>query len=327
MNGSVVNPITMRKLICFLPFLWQLHSIQAQVVRPFTIRYNNPSVRGNIIYVSNSIISSTGGITTEIPPAGTSSDNGKVAIDIDIDDPTAVTKLNFNSVWNYHSNGAAPANDASANTWKQSAYTLTGAAWNTGATGTGAGKYGYNSSQNTCIPNGSTLCSPGNGANKYLAYYFRNSVSLTATELSTTFSAIRLNMKRNDGIVVYINGVDRVRNNMISVFPTAVDYGDFASSDIPVSNEDYTVDLSTSFFTAGVNTIAVKVHTDKAKSSDMSFDMQVQGIPVDNSGTFNSSSSDLNLTSCSHILWAGLYWGADRVLMVLIQVGLLMPIW
>jgi len=288
------------------------HLIQAQVVRPFTIRYNNNSVRGNIVYVSNSIISSTGGITSEVPPSGTSSDNGKVAINIDIDNPSAITKLPFSSVWNYHSNGAAPANDVATNTWKQSAYALTGAAWNTGATGTGAGKYGFNSSQNTCIPNGSTLCTPGNGANKYLAYYFRNSVSFTATELSTTYSTIRLNMKRNDGIVIYINGVERVRNNMISIFPTPVVYGDLAASDIPTTNEDYTIDLSTSFFTTGVNTIAVEIHTDKAKSSDMAFDLQVQGLPVDNSGTFNSSSSDLNLTSCSHILWAGLYWGADQ---------------
>ncbi|HMX79284.1 MAG TPA: hypothetical protein PLG91_03180, partial [Ferruginibacter sp.] len=55
-------------------------SAQAQVIRPFTPRYYNSSVRGNIVYVSNSIISSAGvgsgnPGTGEPPPTGTSKDN------------------------------------------------------------------------------------------------------------------------------------------------------------------------------------------------------------------------------------------------------------
>lgn len=305
----------MKKLICLLgACVLMAQLVHAQVIRPFTARYNNPSVKGNIVYVANSIVSTAGSTGTgEVPPSGTSTDNGGAGIYLDIDNPAVVTKLAFNSTWNYYAAGAAPANDASANTWKQPAYTLTGAAWNTGASGTGAGKYGFNSSQNTCIPNGSVLCSPSAAIAKYTAYYFRNTVSLTATELSTTYSAIRLNMKRDDGIVVYINGVERIRNNMVSASPTPVVYSDLAATDIATGTaEDLTVDLSPSYFTAGTNTIAVEVHTFKAKSSDMSFDMQVQGVPVDNSGTFNSSSADLSLASCSKVLWAGLYWGADQ---------------
>ncbi|HNH21758.1 MAG TPA: hypothetical protein PLY26_06410, partial [Ferruginibacter sp.] len=62
----------------------------AQIVRSFTTRYYNPSAKGNIVYVANSIIS-TSGIgsgdpgTGEVPPAGSSMDNGGNGINIDVD--------------------------------------------------------------------------------------------------------------------------------------------------------------------------------------------------------------------------------------------------
>ncbi|MEO6404231.1 MAG: T9SS type A sorting domain-containing protein [Ferruginibacter sp.] len=304
----------------FLPFFLLLLIIaactNAQVVRPFGVRYYNPSVRGNIVYISNSSIS-TSGVGTgnpgtgEVAPAGTSKDNNGAGINIDVDNSPSVTKLPFNSTWNYHSNGAAPANDISARTWINSAYIMP-AAWNTGASGTNTGPYGFNSTQNTCVPNGSTLCTPGGGANKYSSYYFRNStLSFTATELSTTFTSIQLNLKRNDGVVIYINGVERARDNMPAGTPV---YGTFASAAIATGvTENYTVNLSPAFFVTGANTIAVEIHTDKLKAADMNFDMEVLGVPLDNSGTFNSSTSDLALaTSCNKVLFAGLYWGADQ---------------
>lgn len=40
----------------------------AQVLRSMTPRYTNPSVKGNITFVANNIITSSGVITTEAPP-------------------------------------------------------------------------------------------------------------------------------------------------------------------------------------------------------------------------------------------------------------------
>ncbi len=300
-------------LRCILCVLMFATSAQAQVIRPFTPRYYNSSVRGNIVYVSNSIISSSGvGTgnpgTGEPPPTGTSKDNSTAGINIDVDNPAPTSKIPFGSVWNYHAQNAAPANSPVGVDWKQSAYTMP-ATWNVGASPVaGAGKYGYTSGQATCLPSGQVpICTPVAG-NKYTAYYFRKTVSFTALELSTTFYAIQLNMLRNDGIVVYINGTERFRNNMPAGVPA---YGTLASANIaPGAAEAVSTNLSTSFFTAGVNTIAVEVHLRAATSVDMSFDMQVLGL--DNAGTFNSSTADLNLPSCSHILFAGLYWGSDQ---------------
>ncbi len=305
----------MKKIIqSILVLLLFITTANAQIIRPFTSRYYNASIRGSIVYVANSIVS-TSGVgsgnpgTGEAPPGGSTTNNGGSAINIDIDNPAPTSKLPFGSVWNYFAAAGTPANDGFGNTWKLPAYVLTGG-WNAGAVPVaGAGKYGYNASQTTCLPSGcAPICTPANNCNKFTAFYFRNTVNFTALELSTTFTTIQLNLKRDDGIVIYINGVERARNNMPAGVPV---YATLASSDIAVgATEDYSVNLSTAFFAAGVNTIAVEVHTFKAKSTDMSFDMQVLGLS--DNGTFNASTADLNLAGCSNVLFAGLYWGAGE---------------
>ena len=296
-------------LIVLLLFI---NATEGQIIRPFTARYYNPSVKGNIVYVSNSIIS-TSGVgsgnpgTGEVPPNGTSKDNNGAGINIDVDN-YASSKLAFGSVWNYHTQATAPANDGTGKTWIQNAYVMP-AAWNVGALPVaGAGKYGFNSGQVTCLKSSgaATSCTPG-AVVKYTAYYFRNTVNFTAAELSTTFQTIQLNVQRNDGIVIYINGVERAANNM----PAGRTFATLASADIvPGVAEAVTFNLSPAFFAAGTNTIAVEVHLRTNTSNNMSFDMEVLGLS--NNGTFNSSTADLNLPACSNVLFAGLYWGADQ---------------
>jgi uncharacterized repeat protein (TIGR01451 family) len=302
----------MKKILFFTALILTCIAADAQVLKAFTPRYSNPSVRGNIVYVSNSIISTNGvGIgspgTGEAPPTGTSRNNSATGINIDIDNPSPTVILPFGSVWDYQAANAAPANNPAPTDWKQTAYTLT-STWNAGASPVaGPGKYGYSSGQVTCLPSGQTpICTPSGGA-KFTSYYFRKNVSLTALELSG-YTSIQANLLRNDGIVVYINGVERIRNNMPA---GAVSYTTLATADIAVgAAEAVSVNLNKSFFTTGVNTIAVEVHLRANNSSNMSFDMSLTGI--DNNGTFNSSSADLNLNSCSKVLFAGLYWGADQ---------------
>jgi len=99
---------------------------QAQVFRPMGIRYNNSSVKGNIVYVSNNSVTTPAAITTEAPPGGTATNNGNPGayLDIDVDMPPHTVKSPFGSVWNYHSNGAVPANNPAPTDWKQPAYVI-----------------------------------------------------------------------------------------------------------------------------------------------------------------------------------------------------------
>jgi len=306
----------MKRLLLISIFFFALFSTaDAQVFRPMTARFNIPSIKGNIVYIANNIATTPLAITTEAPPGGTATNNANPGayIDIDTDIPAHIVKLPFGSVWNYHSNGAAPANDGFGVNWKMPAYVMP-AAWNVQAVPVnGAGKYGYSNpadlSITTCIKSSgaATLCAPAGGA-KYTSYYFRRTVNFTAAELATTYRTILVNMRRNDGIVVYVNGVERIRNNMPN---GVVAYGTLASTNIAMGPaENLTSQLRTSYFTTGVNTIAVEVHLQNANNTNMSFDMEVLG--VDNAATFSSSSADLNLNPCSQVVWAGLYWGGNH---------------
>lgn len=269
--------------------------------RPFTIRYNNNSVRGNITYVSNSIISSTGIGTSvpgtdEAPPAGTTK-NGNAGINIDVDNATTPL-MNFGSVWNYYSNGNLPPVNPGA--WNTVGYLL-GAGW-----ASGNGMFGYGSTQTTCIPSGCLpVCTPLAACNKYWTYYFQKVANIVNP---ASYSAIRLNIKRNDGIVVYINGTERYRDYMPA---GAITNTTAASNNLPAVTPNATVDLSPAFFNNGNNTIAVEVHVQNRNVSEMYYDMEILGVTANS--TFNSSTADLNIsTSCNNVLFAGLYWGAGQ---------------
>ena len=66
-------------LVLLCAFFFHAYESNAQVLRTFTPRYYNASVRGNIVLAANNIITSTGGNTTENPPGGTSVNNGRTA--------------------------------------------------------------------------------------------------------------------------------------------------------------------------------------------------------------------------------------------------------
>ncbi len=112
---------------------------------------------------------------------------------------------------------------------------------------------------------------------KYITTYFRKSFSVTDP---AAFQTLVLNLLRDDGAVVYLNGVEVFRSNM----PTgAVSFSTLASSDVTGAAES-TQYFSTSIaaagkLTAGVNVVAVEVHQRARNSSDLSFDLEVAGRP------------------------------------------------
>ncbi|MFZ1529141.1 MAG: T9SS type A sorting domain-containing protein [Ferruginibacter sp.] len=309
-----------KKLIASFYSFTILVGVTAQVTRPMAARYNNPSVKGNIVFVANNIVTTPFGITTQMPPGGTSVNNGFPCsnIDVDTDVPAHTVKIPAGSIWDYHSNGAAPVNDGGGLTWKMPAYVLP-PAWNAPGTVVPStpilppfpAKYGFSNPGSasivSCMKSSAALpaCIPPAG-NKYSAYYFRKTVNFTAAELAA-FSTVLFRMKRLDGIVVYINGVERIRDNMPAGL---IGYGTFARNDLGLAQENTVFYADPSLFNAGVNTIAVEVHTAVAGATNMVFDMELLGI--NRASTFNSSSATLNLNSCSQVLFAGLYWGANH---------------
>lgn len=99
-------------LILFLLIAAVSTRVTAQVLRAFTPRYYNASVKGNITFVANNIITSSGVNTSEAPPGGTAVNNGNTGANIDI---SGTTLIAYGSSWKYYSTNAAPA--GSWKTW------------------------------------------------------------------------------------------------------------------------------------------------------------------------------------------------------------------
>jgi len=136
------------------------------------------------------------------------------------------------------------------------------------------GTFGYGDAHNTVIFNGE------NPQNQYSSYYFRK--SFLVNDKNTLADTLVLNLRRDDGAIVYINGKEVVRDNM----PAGnIAYSTFASSSVGGTDEltyfTYFIPKATimDVLENGENTIAVEIHQSDASSSDVSFDLELKELP------------------------------------------------
>jgi len=108
----------------------------------------------------------------------------------------------------------------------------------------------------------------------YITSYFRKSFNIVNP---SRFSDFTVNLRRDDGIIVYVNGVEVYRNNMPG---GTVDYITPASS---VCADDgstvFSFNLPTSTFVAGNNVIAAEVHNVTASNVDLTFELELISNP------------------------------------------------
>ncbi|WP_048919400.1 T9SS type A sorting domain-containing protein [Rufibacter radiotolerans] len=160
------------------------------------------------------------------------------------------TLVSFGSTWRYLDNGS---NQGTA--WQATSFDDSG--WKSGA-----GELGYGDGDEATV-----VSYGGNSSNKYITTYFRKAISITDASLNTSYSG---NLKRDDGAVVYVNGVEVFRSTM----PTGpVSYTTLASSS-GEATVPFTINASS--FASGTNVIAVEVHQKSASSSDLSFDLELK---------------------------------------------------
>ncbi len=193
------------------------------------------------------------------------------------------------TTWRYLDNGTDQGT-----AWRQPAFTPTG--WK----GPQAGQLGYGEADET-LP----LVSFGpQSANKYITTYFHTTFSVSSL---TGLSGLTLNVKRDDGVIVYLNGTEVARDNMPA---GAVDYltpaagvaGDDGQGFIPFLN------LPVNLLNTGTNTLAVEVHQNGGGSSDLSFDCRL-------TATRTTGGTQINLpagvaTIRARVLTAGGVWSA-----------------
>ncbi len=157
-----------------------------------------------------------------------------------------VTLVPAGAVWRYNASGTDLGT-----AWREPAFPDSG--WSSGPAQLGYG----DGDEATVLP----------AKPVYACYYFRHSFDVANP---ATFSSLSLEVLRDDGCVVYLNGQEVVRYNMPA---SPITYSTWASSaseypwDPPVSIPNLLV--------AGKNVIAVEVHQGNSASSDISLDLRL----------------------------------------------------
>jgi secreted PhoX family phosphatase/sulfur carrier protein ThiS len=172
--------------------------------------------------------------------------------------PPVIAITNFpilqNSEWKYLDNGTNLGT-----TW-------TAPAFNDAPWAFGPGKLGYNDGAVTVVSYG-----PDAG-NKYITTYFRKQFHVTNTTVLA--DTLQLNLLRDDGAVVYVNGTEVARSNMPA---GSFNYLTFAPTIIDGADESvyYPFHIPKSVLVNGTNTIAVEIHQRDGTSSDLGFDLSL----------------------------------------------------
>ncbi|MCF7762744.1 MAG: lamin tail domain-containing protein [Verrucomicrobia bacterium] len=112
-----------------------------------------------------------------------------------------------------------------------------------------------------------------NASNKQVTSYFRHTFQVAN---AGDFSGLTLRILRDDGAIVYLNGVEVMRSNMPE---GTVLFSSFASSVSSGANETsfFEQAVDAALLRTGNNVLAVEVHQANASSSDISFDLDLSG--------------------------------------------------
>jgi len=158
-------------------------------------------------------------------------------------------------------------NDSGANlstAWRAPGY-------DDGAWASGPAQLGYgDSDEATVIAYGTSTTA------RHITYYFRHTFTVADP---AAFAAMTARVVRDDGAVIYLNGVEIVRSNM----PTGVvGFTTLASAAVNGAAESqwFVVPVDPSLLVPGTNVMAVEVHQSSATSSDVSFDFELIAAPT-----------------------------------------------
>src|SRR5687767_3058093 len=193
------------------------------------------------------------------------------------------TLVSYNSSWKYLANGS---NQGTA--WRATSFN--DATW---ITSTAA--FGYGTSNIT-----TTVSYGSNNKKKYITTYFRKTISVADAFL---YSSLTLNLKRDDGAVVYINGTERYRDNM----PTGtIAYNTKASSEATDNGTAIqTTTLSVGSLITGTNVIAVEMHQAANNGPDLFFDLQLNGtsdVTAPTVTTFSPADNSTNISASANLV-------------------------
>jgi hypothetical protein len=112
-----------------------------------------------------------------------------------------------------------------------------------------------------------------NAAAKHITTYFRHAFNVGDPGI---YTSLLLRVLRDDGVVVYLNGVEVFRDNMPG---GGITYQTLASTALgaPAESTFLETSIGTANLVGGQNVLAVEIHQAIGSSSDASFDLQLVG--------------------------------------------------
>lgn len=161
-------------------------------------------------------------------------------------------------MWRYHALGGLPASSW-AEPWYDDSTWLSG-----------SGEFGFgDGGEATVLPAGN------------MTYYFRT--TFTATDVGA-LSALHIELLRDDGLIVYLNGREVLRDNMPA--GPITDLTQASSSIFGLGERTYyPFAIDPGLLAEGVNTLAVEVHQRAINSNDLSFDLSISATRPEDCGT------------------------------------------
>ena len=168
-----------------------------------------------------------------------------------------VPLIPFGSTWKYLDNGSNQGTAWHANVFNDATWPA------------GPAELGYGDGDEA------TVVSYGPNANaKYVTTYFRKTITIADP---TAFAGYAMRIHRDDGVIVYVNGTEVLRQNFSQ---GTISSSALAYQAVSTTEEDQLLQLllTPAQFTSGSNTIAVEVHQSAANSSDLSFDLGLLGL-------------------------------------------------
>ncbi|MEO6061933.1 MAG: protein kinase [Thermoflexales bacterium] len=162
------------------------------------------------------------------------------------------------SCWRYFDASADPGAQ-----WKE--YGFDDSSWKSGQA-----DLGYGDRQTTTLSFGT------DAAKKRTTTYFRQ--PFTVTNIGG-LSALFVRVWRDDSVVVYLNGVEVLRDNLPGGVITS---GTYALANIALLSETQSVDseIDASGLVTGLNVLAAEVHQDRPDSSDSNFGFEMTLVPA-----------------------------------------------
>ena len=203
---------------------------------------------------SSGLEAGTNVIAVEVHQSGATSSDVGFDFSLETSDPTPSANeiVSLGATWSYLDDGSDQGT-----AWREPDFDDSG--WDSGPAQLGFGE----GDEATVITRGATT------------FYFRHDFNVD----SAGIEALEINLRRDDGAIIYLNGTEIVRSNMPA---GEVDYQTFAPNASDDGNNLHPYRVSIDALVDGDNVLAVEVHQVNATSSDLSFDLSLETVDTAN---------------------------------------------